>query len=112
MKKVEAIIRPEKIQDVKAALDKLGCIGMTITEVKGRGKQGGITQQWRGRQYHIDLLPKIKIELVVKTKYVDKVVNTIIESARTGKTGDGKIFVSPVERVYRVRTGEIDEDAI
>ncbi len=112
MKKIEAIIRPEKIQDVKAALDKLGCIGMTITEVKGRGKQGGITQQWRGRQYHIDLLPKIKIELVVKTKYVDKVVNTIIESARTGKTGDGKIFVSPVERVYRVRTGEIDEDAI
>jgi nitrogen regulatory protein P-II 1 len=112
MKKVEAIIRPEKIQDVKASLDKLGCIGMTITEVKGRGKQGGITQQWRGRQYHIDLLPKIKIELVVKTKYVDKVVNTIIESARTGKTGDGKIFVSPVERVYRVRTGELDEDAI
>lgn len=112
MKKVEAIIRPEKIQDVKAALDKLGCVGMTITEVKGRGKQGGITQQWRGRQYHIDLLPKIKIELVVKTKYVDKVVNTIIESARTGKTGDGKIFVSPVERVYRVRTGELDEEAI
>jgi len=112
MKKVEAIIRPEKIQDVKAALDKLGCIGMTITEVKGRGKQGGITQQWRGRQYHIDLLPKIKIELVVKTKHVDKVVNTIIESARTGNTGDGKIFVSPVERVYRVRTGELDEDAI
>jgi nitrogen regulatory protein P-II 1 len=112
MKKVEAIIRPEKIQDVKAALDKLGCIGMTITEVKGRGKQGGITQQWRGRQYHIDLLPKIKIELVVKTKYVDKVVNTIIESARTGKTGDGKIFISPVEKIYRVRTGEIDEDAI
>jgi len=112
MKKIEAIIRPEKIQDVKAALDKLGCIGMTITEVKGRGKQGGITQQWRGRQYHIDLLPKIKIELVVKTKYVDKVVNTIIESARTGNTGDGKIFVSPVERVYRVRTGELDEDAI
>lgn len=112
MKKIEAIIRPEKIQDVKAALDKLGCIGMTITEVKGRGKQGGITQQWRGRQYHIDLLPKIKIELVVKTKYVDKVVTTIIESARTGKTGDGKIFVSPVERVYRVRTGDLDEDAI
>ncbi|HQQ49074.1 MAG TPA: P-II family nitrogen regulator, partial [Methanofastidiosum sp.] len=79
MKKIEAIIRPEKLQDVKTALDKLGCIGMTITEVKGRGKQGGITQQWRGRQYHIDLLPKIKIELVVKTKYVDKVVNTIIE---------------------------------
>jgi len=112
MKKIEAIIRPEKIQDVKAALDKLGCIGMTITEVKGRGKQGGITQQWRGRQYHIDLLPKIKIELVVKTKYVDKVVNTIIESARTGKTGDGKIFISPVEKIYRVRTGEVDEDAI
>ena len=112
MKKVEAIIRPEKIQDVKAALDKLGCIGMTITEVKGRGKQGGITQQWRGRQYHLDLLPKIKLELVVKTKHVDKVVSTIIESARTGNTGDGKIFVSSVEKVYRVRTGEIDEDAI
>lgn len=112
MKKVEAIIRPEKIQDVKAALDKLGCIGMTITEVKGRGKQGGVTQQWRGRQYHLDLLPKIKLELVVKTKHVDKVVNTIIESARTGNTGDGKIFITSVEKVYRVRTGEIDEDAI
>ncbi|MCC7573694.1 MAG: P-II family nitrogen regulator [Candidatus Methanofastidiosum sp.] len=112
MKKVEAIIRPEKIQDVKAALDELGCIGMTITEVKGRGKQGGVTQQWRGRQYHIDLLPKIKIELVVKTKYVDKVVNAIIESAKTGNTGDGKIFITPVEKVYRVRTGDVDEDAI
>ncbi len=112
MKKIEAIIRPEKIQDVKTALDKLGCVGMTITEVKGRGKQGGVTQQWRGRQYHIDLLPKVKIELVVKTKYVDKVVKTIIESARTGNTGDGKIFVSPVERVYRVRTGDVDEEAI
>ncbi|HOC78496.1 MAG TPA: P-II family nitrogen regulator [Methanofastidiosum sp.] len=112
MKKIEAIIRPEKLQDVKTALDKLGCIGMTITEVKGRGKQGGITQQWRGRQYHIDLLPKIKIELVVKTKYVDKVVNTIIESARTGNSGDGKIFVTNVDKVYRVRTEEVDEDAI
>ena len=112
MKKIEAIISPEKLQDVKTALDKLGCIGMTITEVKGRGKQGGITQQWRGRQYHIDLLPKIKIELVVKTKYVDKVVNTIIESARTGNSGDGKIFVTNVDKVYRVRTEEVDEDAI
>lgn len=112
MKKIEAIIRPEKLQDVKNALDKLGCIGMTITEVKGRGKQGGITQQWRGRQYHIDLLPKIKLELVVKTKYVDKVVDTIIESARTGNSGDGKIFVTNVDKVYRVRTGEVDEDAI
>ncbi len=112
MKKVEAIIRPEKMQEVKAALDKIGCVGMTLTEVKGRGKQGGITQQWRGRQYHIDLIPKIKIELVVKAKFVDKVVETIIESARTGKTGDGKIFISPVEKVYRVRTGDSDEDAI
>ena len=112
MKKIEAIIRPEKLQDVKAALDELGCIGMTITEVKGRGKQGGITQQWRGRQYHIDLLPKIKIELVVKTKHVDKVVDTIIESARTGNSGDGKIFVTNVDKVYRVRTEEVDEDAI
>lgn len=112
MKKIEAIIRPEKLQDVKTALDKMGCIGMTITEVKGRGKQGGVTQQWRGRRYHIDLLPKIKLELVVKTKYVDKVVNTIIENARTGNTGDGKIFISSVEKVYRVRTGDIDEEAI
>lgn len=112
MKKIEAIIRPEKLQDVKTALDKMGCIGMTITEVKGRGKQGGVTQQWRGRRYHIDLLPKIKLELVVKTKYVDKVVNTIIENARTGNIGDGKIFISSVEKVYRVRTGDIDEEAI
>jgi nitrogen regulatory protein P-II 1 len=112
MKKIEAIIRPEKLDDIKAALDKLGCVGMTITEVKGRGKGGGVTKQWRGRQYHVDFIPKIKIELVIKAKYADKVVGILLESARTGKEGDGKIFISNIEKVYRVRTGEQDEKAI
>lgn len=112
MKKIEAIIRPEKLEDVKSALEEIGCIGMTVYEVKGRGSQGGIERQWRGRPYKVDLLPKIKICLAVKEKYAKKVIDTILDSARTGEIGDGKIFVTPLEKVIRVRTREEDYDAI
>jgi len=112
MKKIEAIIRPEKLEDVKRALEDIGCVGMTVSEVKGRGAQGGIERQWRGRTYKVDLLPKIKIDLVVKEREAKKVVDTIVESAKTGDIGDGKIFISPVEKVIKVRTGEVDYEAI
>jgi len=112
MKKIEAIIRPEKLEDVKRALEDIGCVGMTVSEVKGRGTQGGIERQWRGRTYKVDLLPKIKIVLVVKERHEKKVVDTITDAAKTGDIGDGKIFISPVEKVIRVRTGDIDYDAI
>jgi len=107
MKKIEAIVRPEKLDCVKKELEKVGVFGMTITEVKGRGEQKGITLQFRGRKMEVDLLPKIKLEIVVKEEEVDKTLKTIQESARTGKYGDGKIFVIPVERSIRVRTGEV-----
>jgi nitrogen regulatory protein P-II 1 len=112
MKKIEAIIRPEKLEDVKHALEDIGCIGMTVIEVKGRGSQGGIERQWRGRPYKVDLLPKVKLTIVVKEKYVSKVVDTIVSSARTGEIGDGKIFVSPVDDVIRVRTKERSDEAV
>jgi nitrogen regulatory protein P-II 1 len=112
MKRVVAIIRPDKVDAVKVALEKIGCVGMTLTEVKGRGRQKGITQQWRGREFRVDLLPKAKVEVVVEAEKVDEVVDTICESAKTGMVGDGKIFVSPIERIVRVRTGERDKEAI
>ena len=112
MKKVEAIIRPERIDIVKNALADAGYVGMTINEVKGRGIQGGITERYRGREYIVDLIPKVKIELVVKGDDVEEVIKIICENAKTGNPGDGKIFVMPVEEVVRVRTGERDEDAI
>ena len=112
MKKVEAIIRPERIDIVKNALAEAGYVGMTINEVKGRGIQGGITERYRGREYIVDLIPKVKIELVVKGDDVDEVLKIICENAKTGNPGDGKIFVMPVETVVRVRTGEKNEDAI
>jgi nitrogen regulatory protein P-II 1 len=112
MKKIEAIIRPEKLDDVKLALEDIGCIGMTVSEVKGRGRQKGIVHQWRGREYRVDLLPKVKLEIVVSDDMVDKVVETIVETARTGNVGDGKIFVLPIEDVIRVRTGERGEAAV
>ncbi|WP_423792191.1 P-II family nitrogen regulator [Methanocaldococcus indicus] len=112
MKKIEAIIRPEKLEIVKNALAEEGFLGMTVIEVKGRGIQGGIVERYRGREFVVDLLQKVKIELVVKEKDVDKVIDIICENARTGNPGDGKIFVLPVERVVRVRTGEKDENAI
>ena len=112
MKKVEAVIRPERMDIVKNALAEAGYIGMTINEVKGRGIQGGITERYRGREYIVDLIPKVKIEVVVKGEDVEDVIKIICENAKTGNHGDGKIFVIPVETVVRVRTGERDEEAI
>jgi nitrogen regulatory protein P-II 1 len=112
MKRVVAIIRPDKVDAVKVALEKIGCVGMTLTEVKGRGRQKGITQQWRGREFRVDLLPKAKVEVVVEAERVDEVVDTICQAAKTGMVGDGKIFVSPIEQIVRVRTGERDKEAI
>ncbi|AEA46717.1 P-II family nitrogen regulator [Archaeoglobus veneficus] len=109
MKKVEAIIRPERLEHVKKALEEKGFVAMTVSEVKGRGEQKGITLQFRGRTMEVDLLPKVKVEIVVEDKAVDAVISTIVDAARTGKYGDGKIFVVPVEKAVRVRTGEVEE---
>ncbi|MGD0210757.1 MAG: P-II family nitrogen regulator [Desulfomonilia bacterium] len=112
MKKIEAIIKPFKLDDVKQALSEIGISGMTVTEVKGHGRQKGHKEIYRGAEYQVDFLPKIKIEIIVDQPMVDQVVKKIVESARTGKIGDGKIFVLPVEEVIRVRTGESGKDAI
>jgi nitrogen regulatory protein P-II 1 len=112
MKRVEAIIKPFKLEDVKEALSEAGITGMTVSDVKGYGRQQGHSELYRGAEYIVDFLPKIKIELIVAEKDVDNVVELIISSARTGKIGDGKIFVSPIERIVRIRTGEEDEEAI
>jgi nitrogen regulatory protein P-II 1 len=108
MKLIEAIIRPEKLEEVKKALENRGFVAMTITEVRGRGEQKGITLQFRGRTMEVDLLPKIKIEVVVKDEDANKVVETVIGAARTGKYGDGKVFVIPVDGSVRIRTGETE----
>lgn len=112
MKKIEAIIREERLNDVKKALEEKSYWGMTVSQVSGRGKQKGISLQWRAGEYRVDLLPKIKIELVVLEEDVPTVLDAIKVNARTGETGDGKIFVMPVETVIRVRTGDRDENAI
>jgi nitrogen regulatory protein P-II 1 len=112
MKKIEAIIKPFKLDDVKAALNDLGVQGMTVTEVKGYGRQKGHTEIYRGAEYVVDFVPKVKIEIVVPADMTDKVVEAITAAAKTGKLGDGKIFVSPVEQAIRVRTGETGENAI
>ena len=112
LKKIEAIIKPFKLDDVKEALQEIGIQGITVTEVKGCGRQKGHTELYRGAEYIVDFLPKIKLEIVVKSEDVEKVVETIMNSARTGKIGDGKIFVYDIQNVYRIRTGEQDEDAI
>lgn len=112
MQKVEAIIRPEKLQTVKAALDELEHGGMTLTEVRGHGVQRGVTEQWRGRSFLVEYLTKVKIEMVVNDADVDAVIERIVEAARTGEVGDGKIFVSAISRAVRIRTGERDEAAI
>jgi nitrogen regulatory protein P-II 1 len=109
MKLVKAIIKPERFEFVKKALEDKGFISMTISEVKGRGEQKGITLQYRGGLMTVDLLPKIQLEIVVKNKDLDILLATIMESARTGKIGDGKIFVMPVERSIRIRTGDMEE---
>lgn len=112
MKKIEAIIKPFKIEEVKDALAEAGITGMTVSEVKGYGRQAGHTELYRGAEYVVDFIPKIKIEVVVRAEDVDAVVEKITEAARTGKIGDGKIFVSDIERVMRIRTGEENEEAI
>ena len=112
MKKIEAIIRPEKLEPVKAALAELGILGMTVTEVSGRGRQGGISLQWRAGEYKVEFLPKVKVELVVLDEDVGKALNAIVRKARTGERGDGKIFVLPVDNAVRIRTGDEGENAI
>ena len=112
MKKIEAIIRPEKVDEVRRALEKVGFPGLNISEVEGHGKQKGVVQQWRGEQYRVELLPKVRIEIVVSDKDVSKIVKAIQETAKTGSVGDGKIFVSSVEEVVRIRTGETSESAL
>ncbi len=112
MRKIEAIIKPFKLDDVKDALNSIGITGMTISEVKGYGRQKGHTEIYRGAEYIVDFIPKVKIEIVVAAEQVDQVVDKIRMAANTGKIGDGKIFVLPIERVVRVRTGEENRDAV
>jgi len=112
MQKVEAIIRPEKLEIVRAALEDLDHAGMTLSEVRGHGTQRGVTEQWRGRSFAIEYLTKVKIELVVKDADVDPVIERIVDAARTGEVGDGKIFVTPVARAVRIRTGDTDDEAL
>jgi len=112
MKKILAIIRPDKLEDVKQALEEIGCHGLTIKEVRGRGIQLGITESYRGHDYKVDLLPKTEIEIVTNEVELDNIIDTIVKTAQTGDIGDGKIFISPVEEVIRIRTGERGEKAI
>ncbi|MEW6120351.1 MAG: P-II family nitrogen regulator [Pseudomonadota bacterium] len=112
MKKIEAIIKPFKLDEVREALSDIGVTGLTVTEVKGFGRQKGHTELYRGAEYVVDFLPKVKVEIVVAAAMVDRVVEAIIAAARTGKIGDGKIFVTAVEQVVRIRTGESGEAAI
>ena len=112
MKRVEAVIKPFKLEDVKDALAEVGITGMTVSEVKGYGRQKGHSELYRGAEYVVDFLPKIKMEMIVDEKDVDRVVETVVEAARTGKIGDGKIFVSDIEKIVRIRTGETDTEAI
>jgi nitrogen regulatory protein P-II 1 len=112
MKKVEAIIKPFKLEELKEGLASLGIKGMTVSEVKGFGRQKGHSEIYRGAEYTVDFVAKVKVEVVVGAEMVDKVVEVILKHAKTGKIGDGKVFVTPVEGVYRIRTGETGEDAI
>ena len=112
MKKIEAVIKPFKLDDVREALTEIGISGMTVSEVKGFGRQKGHTEIYRGAEYAVDFLPKVKVELVLADEDVERVIDIIVETARSGKIGDGKIFVLPVEEVIRIRTGERAEAAI
>jgi nitrogen regulatory protein P-II 1 len=112
MKKIEAVFRVEKLEDVTDALEKIGCPGMMITNIEGHGRQKGLIEQFRGREYKVSLLPKIKVEIVVKDTDVDKAVDAIARAAYTGEVGDGKIFISDIENVMRIRTKEKGETAI
>ncbi len=112
MKKIETIIKPFKLEDVKDALKELEITGMTVSEVKGYGRQQGHSELYRGAEYVVDFLPKIKIEIVIKDEMLDSVIDAVVKSAKTGKIGDGKIFVYDVERSIRIRTGEENEEAL
>ena len=112
MKKVEAVVKPFKLDEVREALSEIGVTGLTVTEVKGFGRQKGHTELYRGAEYVVDFLPKVKIEVVMEDALVDRAVEALIKAARTGKIGDGKIFVTPVEQVVRIRTGESGEAAV
>ncbi|NRD72815.1 nitrogen regulatory protein P-II [Shewanella sp. VB17] len=112
MKKVEAIIKPFKLDDVRESLAEIGITGMTVSEVKGFGRQKGHTELYRGAEYMVDFLPKVKIELIIQDDLLDQAIEVIVDTARTGKIGDGKIFVTEVERVIRIRTGEENEEAV
>ena len=112
MKKIEAIVRPEKLDEVISALEGVGYSGVMITEIRGHGKQKGIVQKWRGEEYHVPFLAKVKVEIVAKNKDVEKIKNAVIEAARTGEIGDGKIFISSVEDAVKIRTGESGEDIV
>jgi nitrogen regulatory protein P-II 1 len=112
MKKIECVIKPFKLDEVREALSELGVSGLTVTEVKGFGRQKGHTELYRGAEYVVDFLPKVKIEVVIGDDLVEKAIDAIVKAARTGKIGDGKIFVTSVEHVVRIRTGELNEDAI
>lgn len=112
MKKVEAIIRPFKLDEVKIALVNAGVVGMTVSEVRGFGRQKGQTERYRGSEYTVEFLQKLKIEIVIEDGQVDMVIDKIVSAARTGEIGDGKIFVSPVEKIIRIRTGETDFEAV
>lgn len=112
MKKIEAVIKPFKLDEVREALSEMGCSGLTVTEVKGFGRQKGHTELYRGAEYTVDFLPKVKVEVILAENMVDKAIDAIIKAARTGKIGDGKIFVTDVSQVVRIRTGETGEDAV
>ena len=112
MKKIEAIIKPFKLDEVRETLSELGCTGLTVTEVKGFGRQKGHTELYRGAEYTVDFLPKVKVEVILADAMVEKAIDAIIKAARTGKIGDGKIFVTDVSQVVRIRTGETGEDAV
>jgi len=112
MKKIEAVVKPFKLDEVREALSEIGVTGLTVTEVKGFGRQKGHTELYRGAEYVVDFLPKVKLEVVVTDRMVEQAIEAIVKSARTGKIGDGKIFVTSVEQVIRIRTGETDEAAI
>ncbi|PXX51144.1 P-II family nitrogen regulator [Aquitalea magnusonii] len=112
MKKIEAVIKPFKLDEVREALSDIGINGLTVTEVKGFGRQKGHTELYRGAEYVVDFLPKVKVEVILADDLVDRAIESIVAAARTGKIGDGKIFITPVEQVVRIRTGETNEDAI
>lgn len=112
MKKIEAIIKSFKLDDLKEALQDINVLGMTVNEVKGFGRQKGHTEVYRGAEYMVDFVPKMKVEIIIEDQRVDELIDNIIKVARTGKIGDGKIFVLPIEKAVRIRTGELDDDAI